>query len=715
MNHTDRPALTRLKKLLPAFLFCAGCLLLNVCGALLSRHFSFPLYLDSVGTILAAAVGGMTPGIVVGYLTNFLVGLISDSALYYGVLNVLIAVCAAEFSSLGWFRKLRGLLLSIFSFALIGGGLGSVITWLISEFEFGDQSTMPLAVWFQEQFGVSNLFAQISSGVLVDLLDKSICVLLAAALQRLLRKWTERMDFGLWYQRPLSPEEREKVRTSVPKAASLRTKIIVVISAAMMIVAFVTCSIAYSQFHDAMIENETKLGLGLANVIVDTVNGDRVADYLAQGEAAEGYAETETALYALWNSTNDIEYIYVYQILEDGCHVVFDLDTPDTPGGEPGDLVPFDESFSELLPALLAGERIDPLITNDTYGWLFTFYEPIYDSTGACVCYAGVDISMERLQAVELSFVAKEICLFIGFFALILAVSLWLAEYGIILPVNTIAHGAKSFAFNSGSARRTSMMNFYTLDIQTGDEIENLYVSFTKTTDEMFEYLTDVQLKNRKIQEMQRNLITLLADMVESRDKFTGDHVRKTAAYVEIIMNELKREGLYPDILTKDYISEVVSFAPLHDVGKIHVSDVILNKPGKLTDEEFREMQSHTTLGKEIIGSAIGAVADASFLEEAKNLAAYHHERWDGKGYSTGLAGEAIPLSARIMAVADVFDALVSKRSYKNGFPIEKALDIIREGAGSHFDPTVVQAFLKAEPEVRRVAAEAERRSAALY
>jgi HD-GYP domain-containing protein (c-di-GMP phosphodiesterase class II) len=151
-------------------------------------------------------------------------------------------------------------------------------------------------------------------------------------------------------------------------------------------------------------------------------------------------------------------------------------------------------------------------------------------------------------------------------------------------------------------------------------------------------------------------------------------------------------------------MEDVVNSAPLHDIGKIHVPDAILNKPGKLTDEEFRKMQEHTTAGKEIIESTISSVSvEAGYLKEARNLAAYHHEKWNGKGYPCGLAGEEIPLSARIMAVADVFDALVSTRSYKKPFPFEKAMDIIREGAGSHFDPLVAQAFLNAEDEVRRI------------
>ena len=212
--------------------------------------------------------------------------------------------------------------------------------------------------------------------------------------------------------------------------------------------------------------------------------------------------------------------------------------------------------------------------------------------------------------------------------------------------------------------------------------------------------------QSQMISRLQNGLILVLADMVESRDKCTGDHVRKTAEYTRITLEQLRRDGAYPDRLTDDFIADVVRSAPLHDVGKIQVPDAILNKPGKLTPEEFEEIKKHTTAGRDIISSAIDMVSEESsgYLIEARNLAWCHHEKWDGTGYPRGLAGEDIPLSARIMAVADVFDALVSRRSYKEPFPFDRSMEIIREGSGTHFDPKVAQAFLRAEAEVRRVA-----------
>lgn len=192
---------------------------------------------------------------------------------------------------------------------------------------------------------------------------------------------------------------------------------------------------------------------------------------------------------------------------------------------------------------------------------------------------------------------------------------------------------------------------------------------------------------------MQNGVIMHLADIIESRDLETGEHIKRTKEYVSILVNEMKKMDKYKDILT-DKVSEIIiNAAPLHDIGKIAVSDLILCKKGKLTDEEFEKMKIHTVKGGEIIDNILNDLGDKEFLEVAYDIAISHHEKWNGKGYPYGLKEENIPLSGRIMAIADVYDALTSERCYKKAMPPLEAVDIILKDSGTHFDPSIVEVF----------------------
>lgn len=210
----------------------------------------------------------------------------------------------------------------------------------------------------------------------------------------------------------------------------------------------------------------------------------------------------------------------------------------------------------------------------------------------------------------------------------------------------------------------------------------------------------------KKMLLLQKSLITTMADLVESRDENTGGHIQRTAKYVEMIAKKLYEQHKFEDLLTKKTIEDMVLAAPLHDVGKIHVPDEVLNKPGRLNEEEFRQMQSHAARGAEIIRRVEMQTGYISYLSVAEEMAGSHHERIDGKGYPMGITGEQIPLCAKILAVADVFDALVSKRCYKEPMPLDKAFSIIEEEAGTHFDETVAAAFLSMREEITAYLAE---------
>ncbi|WP_458372792.1 HD domain-containing phosphohydrolase [Pseudomonas laurylsulfatiphila] len=205
----------------------------------------------------------------------------------------------------------------------------------------------------------------------------------------------------------------------------------------------------------------------------------------------------------------------------------------------------------------------------------------------------------------------------------------------------------------------------------------------------------EVQRRTREVMAIQDVTIQAMASLAETRDNETGNHIRRTQHYVRLLAELLRDHPRFNPFLDDDSIRQLFRSAPLHDIGKIGIPDHILLKPGRFTPEEFEIMKTHTTLGRDAIQRAedqLGLSVD--FLRMAKEIAYSHQEKWDGSGYPQGLVGEAIPMSARLMAVADVYDALISRRVYKAGMPHEQAVEIIRQGRASHFDPDVCDAFL---------------------
>ena len=193
---------------------------------------------------------------------------------------------------------------------------------------------------------------------------------------------------------------------------------------------------------------------------------------------------------------------------------------------------------------------------------------------------------------------------------------------------------------------------------------------------------------------VQNSTTSVLASLVERRDKLTGKHIEQTAKYMEILIEALKKNPQFSHIVS-DWDTEIIARASrLHDIGKISVSDLILNKPGKLNPGEYEEMKKHALSGEKIIDDIIADSGKEAIFENAKLFAGSHHEKWDGSGYPRGLKGKAIPFHGRLLAIADVYDALVSQRPYKEAFSHEKAVEIIVNDKGAHFDPELVDLFL---------------------
>jgi len=237
--------------------------------------------------------------------------------------------------------------------------------------------------------------------------------------------------------------------------------------------------------------------------------------------------------------------------------------------------------------------------------------------------------------------------------------------------------------------------------------IESQKIELTSQKNELINFNLNLQEivneKTHAVLELQNAVLRTMAELVECRDDITGGHIERTQSYLRIMIEGMWQYGLYWDEVSQWDAELVLQSAQMHDVGKIAIEDAILRKPGKLTEEEFEKIKGHAEFGGKVIERIKLSTASHEFLEHAMIFAGAHHEKWDGTGYPNGLTGKNIPLQGRIMAIADVYDALVSERPYKKAFSHQKAVDIITKDSGTHFDPALIDLFLEVSDEFEKV------------
>ncbi|MCR5425244.1 MAG: HD domain-containing protein [Lachnospiraceae bacterium] len=239
------------------------------------------------------------------------------------------------------------------------------------------------------------------------------------------------------------------------------------------------------------------------------------------------------------------------------------------------------------------------------------------------------------------------------------------------------------------SIRKDGKIQGYLFDIRDVTEEQKVLQVMQDYNDTLN---TEVAAKTENIKTIQEKIVLGLANMVENRDNNTGGHVKRTSDIIRYVVEEVRKQGVYR--ISDEFMEDVIRAAPMHDLGKITIENAILLKPGRLTEEEYAIMKTHSVKSGEFVNIILKGVEERHFVDVAFHVARYHHERWDGRGYPEGLVGEMIPLEARIMAIADVYDALVSKRCYKQAMSFEKAAEIMLEGMGTQFDPNMYAVFL---------------------
>ncbi|MCR5104817.1 MAG: HD domain-containing protein [Eubacterium sp.] len=525
-------------------------------NTLVSKSASFleiPLYLDCIGTMSVAVIGGAAPGMLVGFITNMIGGFSDSSTFYYGTINVLIALIAGIASEKGYFDKIYKLGIALLFYMLLSIPC-SVLTYILFECQIAD-NVAKTAVTFFHNTGLPILLSQILGDFCVEIPDKAISLLVTFGILKIVPKSIK--------DRFMKISGRDVINhSSKETTSSLSNQVAFILFFSGLSIVFVAFFISYKTYMEARIEDVSG---GAYNVAL---------------------LRKETILYS-----------------------------------------------GKMLSAVL----------------------------GLILC--------------------------------IVSFSMILAEKMVVRPLYKMSKEMRRFAFDSNAGRDKTVAKIDSLDIKTGNEIEELYHSISKTVRDIDEYIDMTEKQAKTISKLHVDIITTLADIVESRDETTGNHVKRTAMYSKVLARTLRMKGYYVDEITDEFIDILTIAAPLHDIGKIKIPDSILNKPGKLTDEEYEIMKTHTIKGKEMLDQAASTMGNTLYLKMAQNIALYHHEWWDGsrRGYPEGLSGTDIPLSARIMAVADVFDALISTRPYKQGFSIEKTLQIMKEESGTHFDPVIIE------------------------
>ena len=488
-------------------LICMAGIAINVLCAYVTQSFNLPIYMDTCGTVFIAALGGYVPGIAVGFFTNLFGSLYDNKEIYFNFVSISIALITAFLCRRGYYEKFPKILLTIPFTVLVVSFFGA----LIEEFVF--QST--------NEFTLERFWVHYQTNFLQEIPDKSIAVLTAFIMLKFVpNDLREKFELLGKMQSPISAEMRCKIREDSKFIRSLRTKMIFNLLTITVLVTFSISAISYTIFRATIISDREKIADGIASMIVAEIDTRRVDEFLEKGHKAAGYNDVEWKLRRIRASNSDIKFLYVYKIEEDGCHVVFDLETADVEPTQPGDIEEFDESFMSYVPDLLAGRPIPPIKNNDTYGHLLTVYKPVYDTVGNCVCYAGIDFSMDMIDDYVELFIARIIALFSGALVFIVALVLTFVENNIILPVNTMAHCAKNFAYDSEEARERNIEHIKALDIKTNDEIENLYSAFVKTTEDSMHYFEN--FKRAKLE-------AAVMDELAHKDAMTG--IKNKAAY----------------------------------------------------------------------------------------------------------------------------------------------------------------------------------------
>ena len=694
----------RLKYIRKYIILIIFCTILNLIGDYSGKVLPYNINLNVIGVMLSGLIGGYLPSIIVVILTSITKTIPGLKGAYYGIFALLYTFGAAKLRKMYIKRNYTTpieVFLASYLFIFIIAIINSFIMYSL-RFTL-DYDYNIFANYFLSKFDMVQKWGCIFGNIVFLTFEKLICMYVTIGFLILIPDKLKRDFYYINIWQDYLPDKVEKY-VKVKNKYSISNKLFFIVHWAIFTISLLSFMITFSMFRRTIIQENTKTAQTVVNFMYNTIDADKIIDIKEKGADSIYYKETETLLTTGLSSNEDIKFVYMYDINRSGMISVVDIYVPGYPTYSMGDRIEMSKEIVKKLPEFLSGKEVGPVITNDAvYGYLLSYFKPIKSEEGDIICYLCCDISMDKLIHLWTEFILKFVYFISAIIICEIIIAEWFIDKSILRPIKALSVITRFFAKDMGDNKRENLQILKDMNIRTNDEIEDLYHSVVNTFQESTEYIEQIQKHNEVMTSMQHNLIVMLAELVESRDNDTGQHIKKTAEYVNIIGRKMKEEGYYADVIDDEFVEHITEAAPLHDIGKIQVSDLILRKPGKLTDKEFEEMKKHTIYGGQILNNAIRLMPEMKYLKEAQFMAEFHHEKWNGEGYPHAIRGEIIPISARIMAVADVFDALVSERCYKRSFTFEEALDIIKKEKGQQFDPLVVDAFFKAIDEIKTI------------
>ena len=661
------------------------------------------MYFDTIGTIFVAFLGGSLPAIVIGISTNVILNYVDAGSIYFSLINVIIAILASRAARYSKRKKIvRGILFILISSA-VSSILSILIQYVISVVPV-EGGILEVSNFMYSGEGLGHILSLIIVSFFLNIIDKGLSLIVAYLLYKIVPLHLQESiaNYG-WKQKPLSIEEiRESRRKSGNK--TLLKNVSFILSTTIIVLSLILVWISITFYYEDCKSEYSNEAFAIVESAASVIDGDEINEFVKWGNKATGYHDVQKILKMLLNNTQGVVKLSVFIAEQNGYLYLFQEAKPGVPILDNGIVLPYLEQYSPYIDSFKNGKVVDEIMFSNDKSIMTASY-PIRNSDGDTVAYVVADVYMSFLSEYAREYLLKTFLCFSGFIVLILVFGFTEVGYNLVFPINSITKASNEFLDSHGDQKALdeNVRKTRQISVRTGDEVEQLYVALCKMESEMAEYVRDLRHYADTTKKTQNGLIITLASIVESRDYNSNAHIQNTTAYVRIILNGLKKKGYYPEKISQKFMEELEMSAPLHDIGKIHISDSILNKRGELTEDEEEIFKLHTVYGRQIMEKAISTVKGDSYLKEARNMAAYHHERWDGTGYPDGLHGEVIPLSARIMALADELDDLTAPRRFKISYSLDEAIEIIRAESGKKFDPKCVDALLEGVSEVRAV------------